>query len=202
MLIGTKICLGPVLQADGPLIFNWTNTHGLAVLNGVYRPTDQSRFDGWMSGLGNDPTRTVFAIRKQGDLRLLGYVQIANIHPAIHSAEMGILIGGIADRGQGYGQEAMRMAVEFCWRELNLQRLSLYVYGANDHAIRVYSKIGFVHEGLLRRAGYVDGRYVDVTVMGMLRRDGEEWHLLGQADRLPDASAQGDAERAWMSSCL
>ena len=54
-------------------------------------------------------------------------------------------------------------------RELNLQRVGLYVFGDNPGAIRAYARAGFEVEGVLRRAAYIDGAYSDITVMGCLR---------------------------------
>ncbi len=169
MLIGEKVCLGPVLQTDGPMFFGWLNDLDLVHRNGPYRPMDQAKFDLWFGGICHDASRVVFAIRRKADLRLLGYVQLINILPAPRTAELGVLIGATSDRGQGYGQEAVRMAVQFGWRDLNLQRISLLVIGENPNAARVYLKSGFEVEGLLRRASYVNGAFRDITVMGILR---------------------------------
>jgi RimJ/RimL family protein N-acetyltransferase len=173
MLIGKNVCLGPVLQGDGPILFSWVNSIDVARGNGPYRPTDQVKFDQWFAGIGADPLRVVFAIRRQVDLRLLGYVQIINIQPAARSAELGILIGDPPDRGQGFGQEAIEMALGFCWRELNLQRLMLFVVGDNPQAVHIYSKAGFEIEGAMRRAAYVDGQFRDITIMAALRPEAE-----------------------------
>jgi RimJ/RimL family protein N-acetyltransferase len=169
MLIGTKVCLGPVLTEDAPKLLNWQNSLGLCHINGAYRPCDQARFDDWFFGIAKDNSRVVFSIRRQGDLQLLGYLQIVDIHPVHRTGELGILIGNADQQGQGYGQEALSLAITFCWRDLNLQRLSLCVVGENPRAIHVYQKSGFVMEGLRRRAAYVNSSYVDVTLMGLLR---------------------------------
>ena len=171
MLIGEKVCLGPVLQSDGPLFFNWLNNLDLAHGNGAYRPTDQARFDQWFGGISHDNSRVVFGVRLRGDLRLMGYVQLINIQSVARTAELGVLIGEPGDRGQGFGQEAVRMALGFGWRDLNLQRVSLFVIGENPAALRAYAKAGFQVEGTLRRASYVDGAFRDITVMGVLRED-------------------------------
>ena len=125
-----------------------------------------------MGGFADDPTRVLFAIRRHGDLDLVGYLQLTNIQAVAGSADLGLLIGAAQDRGRGFGQEAVRLAAEFCWRDLNLQRLALTVVGANPGAVRAYEKAGFQREGLLRRAAYVNGPYQDVLVMGLLRGDG------------------------------
>jgi len=176
MLIGEKVCLGPVLHTDGPMFFGWLNNLDLVHGNGPYRPMDQAQFDQWFGGIGRDPTRVVFSIRRQGDLRLMGYVQLINILAAPRTAELGILIGAQADRGQGFGREAVAMAVKFGWLDLNLQRISLFVIGENPGALQVYAKAGFEVEGTLRRASYVNGAFRDITVMAVLRPEDEAGH--------------------------
>ena len=171
MLIGEKVCLGPVLQTDAPVFFGWLNNLALAHGNGPYRPTDQAKFDQWFGGISSDATRVVFSIRRQGDLRLMGYVQLINIQAVPRMAELGILIGDPADRGQGFGQEAVRLAVGFGWRDLNLQRITLLVIGQNPAAIHAYARAGFEPEGTLRRASYVNGAYRDIQIMAILRSE-------------------------------
>ena len=171
MLMGETICLGPVLNDDVPLLFAWFDDPGTASASGPYRPQSETRFGQWVQGAAQDPTRVLFVIRKRPDLRLLGHLHISNIETALRSAEIGVGIGRPGDRGQGYGPEALRLAVSFCWRELNLQRVSLTVLGNNPWAQHVYEKAGFEVEGRLRRATYVDGRFHDLIVMGLLRPD-------------------------------
>ena len=169
MLIGDKVCLGPVLNGDIPLLFAWFDNPDMAGANGPYRPQSEAKFSQWLHGAAADPARVLFVIRKKADLRLLGHVHISNIQTATRSADIGLGIGPPADRGQGCGPEALRLAVGFCWRELNLQRLSLTVLGNNPWAQHVYEKAGFAVEGRLRRATYVDGQFYDVIPMAMLR---------------------------------
>lgn len=171
MLIGGKVCLGPMFQTDAPILFKWRNRFELMQLDGLYRPVSQHSFEEWFNSIGKDPLRVVFAIRRQGDLAFLGYVQVINIQPVFRSAEIGIMIGEAEHRGQGFGQEALRLCINYCWRELNLQRLSLMVVGENPVAVHTYQKVGFECEGVLRRSIYRNGAYADAIVMGLLRRD-------------------------------
>jgi len=169
MLIGTKVCLGPIFQADGPVIFNWYNRVDVMRLDGLYRPMSQANFDDWFGSIGKEPSRVVFSIRKQGDLAFLGFIQISKVHAVNRTAEIGIMIGEKAHRGLGYGQEALALCIGFCWNELNLQRLSLTIIGDNPQALHVYTKSGFEREGLLRRSVYLDGGFKDSTAMALLR---------------------------------
>jgi RimJ/RimL family protein N-acetyltransferase len=163
-----SVVLGPLLASDGPKLFGWLNEPANARANGPYRPWDQAKFEAWFRSAGGDPARVLFAIRDRADQRLLGYLQFTNIQPASRTAEIGILIGEEQDRGRGAGEAALRIALEYGWRDLNLQRVTLYIFGANPRAVRAYEKVGFEVEGVLRRGAFVGGAYVDVTVMGVL----------------------------------
>ena len=87
----------------------------------------------------------------------------ANIRIAIFSPD---------DYGGGYGTEAMRMMVDYGFRELKLHRISLGVFAFNPRAIRVYEKVGFKREGILRDILFYDGEYHDEIVMSILE---QEW---------------------------
>ena len=96
-------------------------------------------------------------------------MQINGINSVHRSAELGIRIGEEKNRGQGYGKEALRLAVDFCWNHLNLNRVQLVVFKHNDRAIGAYKAVGFRKEGLLRKAAFIGGGWVDVIVMAALR---------------------------------
>ena len=63
------------------------------------------------------------------------------------------------------------LCIGFCWKELNLQRLSRMVVGKNEPAMRAYKKAGFEQEDLLKRAILTNRVYMDATIMGLLRSD-------------------------------
>lgn len=75
--------------------------------------------------------------------------------------------------GQGYGREATRLFLDWAFRIQNYQRIWLDTAADNERAIRAYKAVGFVEEGRQRGQFYVDGRYVDAVLMGMLRAEWE-----------------------------
>ena len=171
MLIGNEISLGPILQADAPALFRWRNSPEVMHLDGLYRPLSEPEFDAWFTAIGQRPDQVVFAIRGTARPELLGYVEVLHIQPVQRSAELAIMIGDPANRGHGYGREALRLCTAFCWDELNLRRLSLHLLADNLAAQRAYQAAGFQREGLLRQAIFSDGRFRDVLLLAQLRDD-------------------------------
>ncbi len=171
---GSKITIGPLTAVDCLPMFRWLNDTEAARLDLAYRPIDWASHKAWFDTVGRDPSKVLFAIRKIGQTGIVGCVTIAQIHSVHRSAELGVRIGEEMDRGQGYGGEALKLALNFCWRHLNLQRIWLHAFRHNERAIRTYTGAGFRKEGVLRRAAYIDGEWVDLVVMAKLRPSGKE----------------------------
>ena len=166
---GSKITIGPLVAPDCMSLFRWFNDTETARLDLAYRPIDWATHKAWFDTVGRDTSKVLFAIRKIGETGLVGCVTIAQIHGVHRSAEIGVRIGEEKNRGQGFGSEAIGLALTFCWRHLNLQRVWLHAFEYNERALRVYARAGFEREGVLRRAAYIDGEWVNVVVMAALR---------------------------------
>jgi RimJ/RimL family protein N-acetyltransferase len=169
MLMAKHITIGPLVPEDFGPLFCWINDATAARLDFAYRPVDMMAHQQWWGSLGKDPTKIVFAIRKIVRPIIIGYMQIVGINSTHRSAEIGIRIGSETDRGQGFGTEALRLAVDFCWDHLNLNRVQLVVFKHNHRAISAYKAAGFKKEGLLRKAAFIGGGWVDLVPMATLR---------------------------------
>lgn len=169
MLLGSRISIGPFVPEDFAAIFCWVNDVAAARLDLAYRPVDMMAHQQWWQALGKDPSKVVFAIRKTSEPALIGFVQIAAMNSVHRSAEMGIRIGEEKNRGQGYGTEALRLALDFCWNHLNLNRVQLTVFKHNLRAIAAYRTAGFRKEGRMRKAAFIGGEWVDLIMMAALR---------------------------------
>jgi putative acetyltransferase len=75
-------------------------------------------------------------------------------------------------QGLGVGSALMRAAIDLADNWLNLVRLELMVFAANEAAISLYRKFAFEIEGTARAFGFQAGRYVDVHTMARVRIPG------------------------------
>jgi RimJ/RimL family protein N-acetyltransferase len=171
MLKGKHVQLSSISAADLPVMLQWINDREQVLLNAPYRPVGETEHVAWFEAVQRHNETVILGIRllKSGDL--IGSCQLHSIHPTHRSAELQVRIGAVKERRHGYGSEAVELLLGFGFRDLNLHRVQLHVWATNEPALRMYEKIGFVREGVLRRAAHIDGEYVDVVVMGVLREE-------------------------------
>jgi len=168
------VAIGPIVPADLPRLFAWGNDPAIVRHNEAFLPKNiEHERDFWLNSAG-DRTRVFFAIRAASapgvdSAQIIGYVQIFDIHPIHRSASLGLLVGAEEHRGRGVGKAAMGLAIAYCWRHLNLSRLALSVQAENHAAIAVYTQLGFATEGTLARAQFIDGAWVDLRLMALMR---------------------------------
>jgi putative acetyltransferase len=84
-------------------------------------------------------------------------------------------LGGLAVhpdfRGRGVADEAARQLQRYLLLELGFHRLQLKCYGFNDRAIRHSERVGFVREGVERKAYLRHGEWQDAVLFALLRED-------------------------------
>jgi RimJ/RimL family protein N-acetyltransferase len=112
-----------------------------------------------------------FHIRTLAGDRFIGDVTLGIPNWVSGDAYVGIGIGERADWGKGYGTDAMRLALQYGFTELNLARMTLEVFANNPRAIRSYVKAGFKPEGVQREWLRRGAQRYDMISMGILRDD-------------------------------
>jgi RimJ/RimL family protein N-acetyltransferase len=100
--------------------------------------------------------------------KVVGWCDITSLHRHIFAHTGSLGIGVIADyRGRGIGEELMRAALTRA-KEIGLTRIGLTVREHNKAALALYKKIGFIEEGIHRKAVRVEADYEDLISMGLL----------------------------------
>ncbi len=91
----------------------------------------------------------------------LGTVEVRQTTPGVG------LVTWALDGGPGVAERAMRLAAEYAFGELGLERLQVEVDPSLHASARVAVRSGFRREGVLRGAALVEGERRDIAVYGM-----------------------------------
>jgi RimJ/RimL family protein N-acetyltransferase len=100
----------------------------------------------------------------------IGHLRFFGLDRHDRRAALAIGIEDPACLGKGYGPEAIRLALGYIF-STGLHRISVRVLASNGRAIACYRKCGFQVEGRERETAFVDGRWQDDLIMGVLERE-------------------------------
>lgn len=176
MLKGEKVVLRALREADFERWYAAQNDVEQRLLaSSHWEPVSlEAARERWLNLLHGSPDlRVEFAIEAEGEY--IGTVAIKDISRQSQSGWLGIMIDP-AWQGQGYGQDAIRTVACWAFKIHNLRRITLTTWATNARALGAYRAVGFVEEGRMREATWLNGEFVDIVTMGLLRH---EWQDAG-----------------------
>jgi RimJ/RimL family protein N-acetyltransferase len=174
LLRGERVLLRPATEDDLEVLAEWyVDPEFTTLQSGTYQITSpgdtREQMAKWFSnkdvrGGGN------FVIELIESGEVVGGVNLFGGALPQRAATAAIQVGG-ASVGKGIGTEALRLLLDFGFREIGLNRIQLEVFAYNARAIRAYEKAGFVVEGRRRQIAFHDGRFYDDLLMAVLAED-------------------------------
>lgn len=173
-LVGEKTYLRALEREDlEGNYFQWLNdyevTKGLS--SGTF-PNSKAAMEDYFNRMQTSGNNILFAIiEKETDRHIgnLGIVDVDWVKRIVGS--IGILIGEKDCWGKGYGTEVLKLAVEYCFKRLNMHKIVQAAAISSVASIKFLEKLGFVLEGTLRKEAFIDGEYQDGVRYGLLREE-------------------------------
>ena len=109
-----------------------------------------------------------FLICRNADETVVGQIGITGILRSVNqSGFIGYWIGR-EYLNAGYATEATLLAMHYAFELLRLHRISLWISPENPASLRVAEKLGLRHEGCIREALYLGGRWQDTEIYTIL----------------------------------
>lgn len=100
----------------------------------------------------------------------VGVVELLEINFIHRTCEVLIIIDP-QYANNGYARKAFKMAIDYAFLVLNMNKVYLYVDIKNEKAVHIYQSNNFEIEGTLKEHFYTRGEYRDCYVMGLLKRN-------------------------------
>jgi len=171
---GERVDLRPVERTDAAALHGWLNDP--AVMRGwgtsaaaVSSTEVQRQIEGWLADEAMQGRPTALVIETPApESEAVGLIVLRGDRPEARSVELSLLIGDSERWGEGLGTDALQTTLDACFAAWNLHRVWLRAEAWNNRAHRLYARCGFVAEGTLREAAFLDGRFEDVLLFGIL----------------------------------
>ncbi|UWX56237.1 GNAT family N-acetyltransferase [Maribacter litopenaei] len=156
-----RVLLRELKQEDVPIIAELANN--IKIFNNVRdafgHPYTEENAQRFFEHQAESDTEVVFAIETDGKLcGLCGLILQDDVYGK--SAEVGYWLGE-PFWGKGIATSAIGLLVSHAFKEFKLIRLYAGVFEYNSGSMRVLEKVGFVKEGISRKAVFKNGKFWD-----------------------------------------
>ncbi|QVK18869.1 GNAT family N-acetyltransferase [Mycoplasmatota bacterium] len=172
-----KFIVREIIRADLPILYKYVSDREIAYLTNNYLfetfEDFKSTYDLYLNG--NSEDLKIFSILL-GDT-VIGKMEIGyDLRDKMGSFD--IMIGKKELWRRGFGVKALNVLFSYGFNNLGLNRLSCEVYRFNESSIHLMRKMNMHVDGMLREAQFVHGKFVDIFIFSLLRKEyeGDVYH--------------------------
>lgn len=166
MLYGKKVYLRDIVKEDISILYDLCTSENVMKYNGGQGAIPSRSYVIENFTHFNSPNKKALAIINK-DIELVGYIFFKQSSYNIDVYTIGITIGE-KYWGKSYGKDAIKTLIKFLFNRRNAHKIELEVVSENNNAINCYKECGFLEEGIKRSKYYLDGKYIDTIIMGLL----------------------------------
>ena len=108
----------------------------------------------------------------------IGVASIRNINRQNGNAEIVLGIGDKGKRLAGYGVDMMIVLLDIVFYQLGFEKAYMVAHENNKLGLNSALNFGFQAEGRLRKHSFIEGNYVDLWVLGLLKEEYEKLPII------------------------
>lgn len=147
-LRGEKVTLRAVERSDLVRIWEIRNDEELEDLTfGPPSPRSLAQIEAQFERALAEPDAESFVIEAAG--QVVGRLDLFDVQEVDRTCRTGMSIVR-AEHGKGYGTDALRVLVEYCFHHRNLNKVCAEILASNEPSLRMVRAVGFVEEAPAR----------------------------------------------------
>lgn len=175
---GRKIILEQLQETDAETLQSWYVDREFRMTYDEYASVDletirkeirQSRAD------IRDPKteKVVYMVRRKADQRPIGLACLRKLDRKSGNAELVLGIGDKEMRLSGYGVDILIVLLDIVYYELGMEKAYMLIFDNNNLGLKSAISFGLITEGKMRKQAFVEGKYVDQWILGLLKEEYE-----------------------------
>ncbi len=175
MLEGNNVNLRVVEPTDIPLLSDWLNN---LEFQGQYTPLIQYSKEDYkrrFTEITEDHKQFMIEKKNGTEIGIIIYFLVQG--GPYRLLEIGYYMI-MSERKHGYCTEAVQIFIDYLFLSQTIERIQATTDSRNATSQRVLQKAGFSKEGIMRRALFMKGEYVNITLFSILREDWKEKKIL------------------------
>ncbi|MDD2211615.1 MAG: GNAT family protein [Clostridia bacterium] len=175
---GRKIVFRPLELGDAQILQRWYVDREFRLGYNEYASVELESIKQEIASFGGnvkDPRveKVIYLVQRKNDQRPIGLAGLRKIDRRNGNAEIILGIGEKDMRLAGYGVDILILLLDIVFYQLGLEKAYFSVNDNNGLGLRSAISFGFISEGKMRNQVFVEGKYVDLWILGLLKEEYE-----------------------------
>jgi RimJ/RimL family protein N-acetyltransferase len=175
---GIKIRLRQLTASDAEILQKWYVDKEFRMGYDEYNSVDLEAIRTEISLANKDikdpkTQKVVYMVVRKADQRPIGLACLRRIDRRNGNSEVVLGIGEKDMRLAGYGVDILIVLLDILYYELGLEKAYLRIYDYHELGLNSAISFGFITEGKMRKQVFLEGRYVDIWILGLLKEEYE-----------------------------
>lgn len=175
---GRKIIFRPLEPTDAQTLQKWYVDKDFRLGYNEYASVELAAIQQEITILGGDildprVEKVVYLVQRKNDKRPIGLAGLRNLDRRNGNAEIILGIGEKDMRLAGYGVDILILLLDLVFYQLGLEKVYYAINDNNGLGLRSALSFGFISEGKMRKQVFVEGQYVDLWILGLLKEEYE-----------------------------
>ncbi|MCB5288480.1 MAG: GNAT family N-acetyltransferase [Candidatus Cloacimonetes bacterium] len=171
MIEGERVYLEAIEKKDLPKLMEWRNREDFRKYFREYKDINTEMQNKWFeTSVLNDNSTIMFSIKSVDSNKLLGCCGLCYINWIHRNADLSIYIGwenAYIDE-EGFAEESCKLLQDYGFNQLGLHRIWTEIYEFDEKKKKLYEKLNFHVDGILRDNYYYDGKWWNSYMFSIL----------------------------------
>lgn len=164
-----EISLRPLVISDAPILMELNNNEEIAkCVVGNPRKVNMDEQLRWMTRIKQEKNTLRFMITYQN--KSVGTLIISNIDKANKVGNINIKLLP-QEQGKGLGTISLKLACQYAFEKVDLYCLTAHILSDNEASQKLFKKVGFSREGILRSRVIKDGIRKDLISYSLIKNE-------------------------------
>ncbi len=160
-----------ITKNDLRTLQKWRNSNDIFAFNTQYVLLNMINQENWYEQtMQKNSDRVMFMVTNKLD-NPIGVCGLIHVDLKDKTASIAIIIGEKKSQNKGFGTEVLQMLIDYGFNKLKLHRLEAEVFDYNETSIKLFKKMNFTQEIVLRDSLWRRGKWWDIFLFSLLQSE-------------------------------
>jgi|TARA_B110000495_G_scaffold165008_1_gene150694 RimJ/RimL family protein N-acetyltransferase len=171
LLSGKRVNFKRIEKSDLKILQKWRNSDEIWQFNTQFTLLNMINQKEWYEqNTQKISDRIMFMITNKIG-KSIGICGLINLNSKDHSASIAIIIGEKKHHNRGFGQEILKLLLNYGFSKLKLHRIESDVFEYNENSLHLFKKMNFKQEVVLRDSLWRKGKWWDIHKFSLIRNE-------------------------------